>query len=186
MKVSKPILILCVVMLLLAGYIHFFTGKKKPKGPAPVSPPAQAQTQPAEPQPAQPSSGGQQAALPEIPGKSEPVAPRPKPQFDKLRMGWASDPFILPVIKGKKSRDDGSAVRLVAILERGSQRVAVIDRDVVKKGDMIGNEKVVEIGRDMVVLTRGGTKRTLVLADADPVAADEALTAKPKSTERPK
>jgi len=64
--------------------------------------------------------------------------------------------------------------------------VAVIDRDVVKKGDMIGNEKVVEIGRDMVVLTRGGTKRTLVLADADTVAADEALTAKPKSTERPK
>lgn len=191
MKVSKPILILCIVMLLLAGYVHFFTGKKKPKGPAPVSPPAQAQTQPAkpqqgQPQPVQPPSGGQQAALPETPGKSEPAAPGPKPQFDKLRVGWASDPFILPIIKGKKGRDDGSAVRLVAILERGSQRVAVIDRDVVKKGDMIGNEKVVEIGRDMVVLTRGGTKRTLVLADADTVAADEALTAKPKSTERPK
>jgi len=183
-------------MLLLAGYIHFFTGKKKPKGPAPVSPPAQAQTQPAkpqqgqpqpaQPQPAQAPSGGQQPASPDTPGKSDPAAPVPKPQFDKLRVGWASDPFILPVIKGKKGRDGGSAVRLVAILERGSQRVAVIDREVVKKGDMIGNEKVVEIGRDMVVLTRGGTKRTLVLADADTVAADEALTTKPKSTERPK
>lgn len=178
-------------MLLLAGYIHFFTGKKKPKTPVPVSPPAQAQTQPAkpqqgQPQPAEPPSGGQQPALPDIPGKLDPAGPVPKPQIDKLRVGWASDPFMLPVVKGKKGRDDGSAVRLVAILERGSQRVAVIDREVVKKGDMIGNEKVVEIGRDMVVLTRGGTKRTLVLADADAVAADEALTTKPKSTERPK
>jgi len=112
--------------------------------------------------------------------------PAAKPQFDKLRVGWVSDPFLLPVIKGKSARGDGSAVRLVAILEQGRDRVAVIDRDVVKKGDMIGSEKVAEIGRDRVVLTRAGTKRTLVLADADAIATDEVLTTKPKSTERPK
>jgi len=103
-----------------------------------------------------------------------------------LKVGWASDPFALPKFKEVKRKAGGSAVRLVAILEKGGDRVAVIDKDVVKKGDMIGNEKVIEIGRDRVVLSHGGAKRTLVLADADSVATDEALTTKPKGTERAK
>jgi hypothetical protein len=41
---------------------------------------------------------------------------------------------MLPAIKGKKGQGRGTAVRLAAILERGGDRVAVIDRDVVKKG----------------------------------------------------
>ena len=199
MKVSKPVLILCIVMLLIAGYVHFFTGKKKPKGPAPAAPPARAQMQPAKPQqgqpqgqaqqapqPAQPAPPGGQGQPPQAPGKPEAAAQRDKPQFDKLRVGWESDPFMLPVIKRKKGREDGSAVRLVAILERGADRVAVIDRDVVKRGDMIGNEKVAEIGKDRVVLVRGGMRRTLTLADADAVATEEALATKPKAAERAK
>ena len=186
MKVSKPILILCIVLLLIAGYVHFFTGKKKPKGPVPPTPPAPAQNQPAKPQQGQPPVSPGQPRSAQAPLKPEAAMPAAKPQFDKLRVGWVSDPFLLPVIKGKSARGDGSAVRLVAILEQGRDRVAVIDRDVVKKGDMIGSEKVAEIGRDRVVLTRAGTKRTLVLADADAVATDEVLTTKPKSTERPK
>jgi hypothetical protein len=109
-----------------------------------------------------------------------------KPHFDKLAVNWSSDPFMLPAIKGKKGREEGTAVRLAAILERGGDRVAVIDRDVVKKGDMIGNEKVVEIGRDRVVLARGAVRRTLTLADPDAVTTEEALTTKPKATERAK
>lgn len=187
-------------MLLIAGYVHFFTGKKKPKGPVP---PVQTQAQPAKTQqgqpqaqaqqghqqaaqPAQPTPPGQQGQPPQVPGKPEAAAQRGKPQFDKLRVGWESDPFMLPVIKRKKGREDGSAVRLVAILEGGTGRVAVIDRDVVKRGDMIGNEKVAEIGKDRVVLVRSGMRRTLILADADAVATEEALTTKPKAAERAK
>lgn len=207
MKVSKPVLILCIVLLLIAGYVHFFTGKKKPKGPVPPAPPTQAQTQAAKPQPGQPqpqpaappaaaAPAGQQAQAPQAPGqqvpaqqtpgKPEAAAPAVKPRFDKLAVSWSSDPFMLPAIKGKKGREEGTAVRLAAILERGGDRVAVIDRDVVKKGDMIGNEKVVEIGRDRVVLARGAVRRTLTLADPDAVTTEEALTTKPKATERAK
>ena len=188
MKVSKPILILCIALLLLAGYIHFFTGKKKPKGPVPPTPPAQTQTQPAAAQPGQPPQA--QAPQQQAPAKPGEIPPQPaqqqKPQFDKLKVGWASDPFALPKIKEGRKKDSGSAVRLVAILEKGGSRVAVIDKDVVKKGDMIGNEKVIEIGSDRVVLSRGGVKRTLVLADVDTVTAEEALTTKQKGTERAK
>lgn len=192
MKVSKPVLILCIVLLLIAGYVHFFTGKKKPKGPVPPAPPAQAQTQPAKPQPGQPQQATQSAQptpagqQPQVPGKPEAAVPAVKPQFDKLAVSWSSDPFMLPVIKGKKGREDGTAVRLAAILERGGDRVAVIDRDVVRKGDMIGNEKVIEIGRDRVVLARGAVRRTLTLADPDAVTTEEALATKPKATERAK
>ena len=197
MKVSKPVLILCIVLLLIAGYVHFFTGKKKPKGPVPPAPPTQAQTQPAKPQAGQPqpqpaappapsAPAGQQTQTQQTPGKPETAVPAVKPQFDKLAVSWSSDPFMLPAIKGKKGREEGTAVRLAAILERGGDRVAVIDRDVVKKGDMIGNEKVVEIGRDRVVLARGAVRRTLTLADPDAVTTEEALTTKPKATERAK
>jgi len=200
-KVSKPVLILCIVLLLIAGYVHFFTGKKKPKGPVPPTPPPQAQTQPpAKPQPAAqtappapagqqaqtPQAPGQQVPAPQSPGKPQVAVPAVKPQFDRLAVSWSSDPFMLPVIKGKRGREEGTAVRLAAILERGGDRVAVIDRDVVRKGDMIGNEKVVEIGRDRVVLARGSVRRTLTLADPDAITTGEALTTKPKATERAK
>ncbi|HOW54481.1 MAG TPA: hypothetical protein PLR60_07470 [Syntrophorhabdaceae bacterium] len=190
MKVSKPILILCIALLFLAGYIHFFTGKKKPKGPVPPTPPAQTQTQPAPAQPPPAAAAPAQAPAQQAPAKPGEVPPQPaqqsKPQFDKLKVGWASDPFALPKIKEGRKKDSGSAVRLVAILEKDGSRVAVIDKDVVKKGDMIGNEKVIEIGRDRVVLSRSGAKRTLVLADVDTVSTEEALTTKQKGTERAK
>lgn len=209
MKVSKPVLIFGIVVLLIAGYVQFFTGKKKPKGP--VSPPVQVQGQavaqtPMKPGQTEQSNQQQQAQAPQ----SQPSAPQqsnqqtpvkptdtvpeqaqPKPQFDRINVGWGSDPFALPVFKEKRKKDSGSAVRLVAILEKGGSRVAVIDKNVVKKGDLIGNEKVIEIGSDRVVLVRGGIKRTLVLADPDTMtqeskAAKEESPTKEKAMERAK
>ena len=185
MKVSKPVLIFGIVVLLVAGYIQFFTGKKKPKGA--VQPPAQAQVQPADQQGApaktgQPAQPGTPQQAPAKPGDTLPAQPLPKPQFDKIDVGWASDPFALPVFTEKRKKEPGSAVRLVAILEKGGSRVAVIDKDVVKKGDLIGSEKVVDIGKDRVVLARGGIRRTLVLADPDTVTQES----KPAKEEPPK
>ncbi len=203
MKVSKPVLIFGIVVLLIAGYVHFFTGKKKPKGPVPPAAQGQAAAQtPAKPgQTAEANAPRQQAQAPapqqsnqQTPAKPADTTPeqaQPKPQFDKINVSWGSDPFALPVFKEKRKKDSGSAVRLVAILEKGGSRVAVIDKDVVKKGDLIGNEKVIEIGRDRVVLTRGGIKRTLVLADPDTMTqesrpAKEESPTKEKATERAK
>ena len=192
MKVSKPVLIFGIVVLLIAGYIQFFTGKKKPKGPIP--PPVQSQAQPAgqanPPLQQTPAPAQLNSQAPVAPADAAPAEARSKPQFDKINVGWGSDPFALPVFKEKR-KSTGSAVRLVAILEKGGDRVAVIDKDVVKKGDSIGNEKVVEIGRDRVVLARGGVKRTLVLADPETmtqesIAAKQEPPAKEKATERTK
>jgi len=209
-KVSKPVLIFGVVILLIAGYIQFFTGKKKPKDLVPAAVQTQAQPAgqtgaPAKPgQAAQANAPQQQAQAPQAqapqqsnqqtpakPGDAAPAQAQPKPRFDKIKVGWGSDPFALPVFKEKRRKDAGSAVRLFAILEKGRDRVAVIDKDVVKKGDLIGNEKVIEIGTDRVVLTRGGIKRTLVLTNPDtmtqePRPAQEELPAKEKATERAK
>lgn len=186
MKVSKPVLILCIVLLLLTGYIHFFTGKKKTKGPVAPVPPAKTQAQPVAPaaQPVAPVPPGQ-ASLPD-PAQPDASLLTERPQFDKIKANWTQDPFLLPKIKRVSTRESGSAVRLVAILERGTDRVAVIDRDVVKKGDIIGNEKVVEIGKDRVVLVRGGVRRTLVLADVDTVTMEETPATKTTDTERGK
>ena len=205
MKVSKPVLIFGIVVLLIAGYVQFFTGKKKPKGPAqqpvqaqalpagqqgtPAKPGQTAQANPPQQQAQPQQEGGAQA--PAKPGDAPAAPAQPKPQFDKINVGWASDPFALPVFSEKRKKEAGSAVRLVAILEKGGSRVAVIDKDVVKKGDLIGNEKVVDIGKDRVVLARGGIKRTLVLADPDTMAqeskpAKEESPAKDKPTEKAK
>ncbi len=191
MKVSKPVLIFGIVVLLIAGYVQFFTGKKKPKGPPPQPAQTQGQTAgqtgtPAKPAPAgapaqqAPAQPQQQATAqagtqaPAKPSDAPPAQSQPKPRFDAIKVGWDSDPFALPVVKERKRKDSGSAVRLVAILEKGGSRVAVIDKDVVKKGDLIGNEKVVDIGRDRVVLSRGGIKRTLILADPDALTEETA------------
>lgn len=184
MKVSKPIIIVCIALLLLTGYIQFFTGKKKPKVPVPAV--KQEQVKPAgKSAPAKPG----QTETSSAPGKQAPTAaaqssakaaspapaePQPKPQFETLKVGWDADPFALPIFKDKKKKEAGSAVRLVAIVEKGGSRVAVIDKDVVRRGDLIGNEKVVEIGKDRVVLSRGGITRTLVLADPDTMVQDQA------------
>lgn len=206
MKVSKPVLILCIVLLLVTGYVHFFTGKKKPpQGPVPAgaSKSEQQAATSGQGQPAQgaaPAPSGQpvQTAQPPgtqgaaKPGDAPSPAPLAKPQFDKLDLIWASNPFALPVVNKDKKKESGSAIRLSAILDRGGNRVAIIDKDVVKKGDFIGNERVAEIGADRVILIRGNARRTLILADPDTFSVEKysapqktGETVPPKGTELP-
>ncbi|MHB8109374.1 MAG: hypothetical protein ACYDHW_04985 [Syntrophorhabdaceae bacterium] len=196
MKVSKPVLILCIVILLVTGYVHFFTGKKKPgKGPVP---PAAAQAQSGQQagavsqgQPAPAAQSAPQAQAAQGPqaqaaaksGDAPQAVSLPKPQFDKLNLIWAGDPFALPALKKDSRKDSGSAVRLSAILDRGGNRVAIIDKDVVKKGDFIGKEKIAEIGSDRVVLIRGTIRRTLILADPDAFTVTERSPAQQKTGE---
>lgn len=188
MKVSKPVIIFGIVVLLLAGYIHFFTGKKKTTGPVAPVPPASSQTQPAQQgqtpsQPvAQPAPVLPVKAIPaEVSGKDgQPdVAPSTeKPDFNKVKGAWVKNPFMLPQFKEDNKKETAPAVRLSAIFEKGKDRVAIIDREVVRKGDMVGDEKVFEIGKDKVILIRNGAKRVLSLASIEDTAREAEPTTK--------
>jgi hypothetical protein len=193
-KVSKPVLIFGIVVLLLAGYIHFFTGKKKAAGPVAPVPQVSSQKQTAQQRQTAPQPVAQ--TPPPAPAKtvsSEPAAKSSqtgvtlapvKPDFDKRKGIWVKNPFILPQFKEEKKKETTPAVRLFAIFEKGKDRVAIIDHEVVRKGDMVGNEKVLEIERDKVILTRNGTKRVLpLLSIEDSVREEEPKT---KATEKGK
>ena len=172
MKVSKPVLIALVIAILLAGYIFFFTGKKKPPARvAPVPPAVPAATVP--------------VAVPQPAARMQEVKPEVRTQLEKIDVTWGRDPFLLPKVKTEKRRELQTTFKLVAILERENERIAIIDHEVVKKGDLVGDEKVQEIGVDRVVLTKkNGSKRVLNLMNIEDTAHED-LT-KTKSTERGK
>ena len=107
-----------------------------------------------------------------------------KPDFDKVKGAWVKNPFILPQFKEEKKKETAPAVRLSAIFEKGKDRVAIIDHEVVRKGDMVGDEKVFEIERDKVILIRNGTKRVLSLASIEDTVREE--EPKTKATEKGK
>lgn len=193
MKVSKPVLIFGIVVLLLAGYIFFFTGKKKVATPAAPVPPASSQTQPVQqgqavPKPVQPVPATPAKTIPAGPvlkdGQPEIAPSIAKPDFDKVKGAWVKNPFILPQFKEEKKKETAPAVRLFAIFEKGKDRVAIIDHEVVRKGDMVGDEKVLEIEKDKVTLTRNGTKRVLSLASIEDTVREE--EPKTKATEKGK
>jgi hypothetical protein len=175
-KVSKPVWIALIVGILLAGYIHFFTGKKK----APV-PPAKvvSAVTPA------PATAG---APPGVPTVVEQVTTGVKeafrPQSGSLDVAWTKDPFFLPQVKKEKESTHKTSLKLVAIMEGEKERIAIIDSDVVKKGDIIGGERVQEIEKDKVILVRGGVKRILRLVNIEDMVEEEEI--KTKSTERGK
>jgi hypothetical protein len=183
-KVSKPVLIFGIVVLLIAGYVYFFTGKKKAVAPVP---PVSSQTQRAQPA-AQPAPATPAKAFPSEPagkdGRPEVAPSAAKPDFDKLKVAWVKNPFILPQFKEEKKKETAPAVRLFAIFEKGQDRVAIIDHEVVRKGDMVGDEKVLEIEKDKVILTRNGTKRVLSLASIEDTVREE--EPKTKATEKVK
>ncbi len=162
MKVSKPVIIFGIVVLLLAGYIQFFTGKKKtaaPVAPAPglsqpVPPAPQAAAKPATPQ----TSGN---SVPQDTGSD--VA---RPDFNKVKGAWVKNPFVLPFMEQRK-RETTAAARLLGVFEKGKDRLAIIDHEVVGEGEMVGDEKIVRIEKDRVVLVRKNARRTISLMPAE-------------------
>lgn len=147
MKVSKPILIALILAILFAGYILIFTGKKK-------STPL-------------PSPGAN------LPGSGAKVthpasaAEMQKQDIDAMNLAWRYDPFFLPrTVTDKKSEKPKTVPKLVAIMESKAGRYAIIGGEIVKKGDIVGDERVAEIGHDRVILMRNNVKRILSIEDA--------------------
>ena len=56
-------------------------------------------------------------------------------------------------------------LKLLAIMEGARGRVAIIENEVVGKGDVVAGERVVEIGKETVTLIQDGSKRVITMQE---------------------
>lgn len=149
MKVNKYVLVGLVVVVLFAVYLTFFTGAKKKMASvaAPLDPQKVA------------------APQPDVRAREERV------QTIQTNLQWERDPFMLPTFvlakkEAEKQSDKKRApVKLTAIMEGRKGRIAIIDNEVVSKGDLIAGERVLDIGKDTVTLAQDGSKRVIAMQE---------------------
>ncbi len=142
-------------------------------GAAPAAPPAD---QPAPGDALAAAPGGAPAAVSEAP---------PVTQADlaalRVRLGESRrDPFFTVAeveamnrpAEAVATRPDAlPAYTVTLVIMTGSQGQALIGRQVVKVGDMLGNERVAQVGPDAVVLEHEGRRRRLEVATSTSTAA---------------
>ncbi len=145
MKVSKPVLIALVLSILVSLYILLFTGKKKT--PAVVQQPMNI-----------PAVNMQSINQPD-PGQRTVALMKPV----KTDFTWEKDPFF---IARQQTEEIAIQLKLFAILESKKGRFAIINNQILKKGDTIGNEMVQEIKSDSVILIKKGIKRIVPIQEA--------------------
>ena len=75
---------------------------------------------------------------------------------------WGRDPFIRPPFG---TTDTGKELELTAILYSSKEPTAVINKKIVKVSDHIGNQKIVDIKKDYVILHHDGRSFRLELVD---------------------
>jgi len=145
LRVNKYVLIGLVVIVVLALYVTFFAGGKKKMelAAASLEPPKIA------------------APPPEVRAKEARV------QAIQENMEWERDPFTLPafLMVEKKAEKQRVPLKLLAIMEGARGRVAIIDNEVVGKGDIVAGERVAEIGKETVTLIQDGSKRVITIQE---------------------
>lgn len=149
MKVSKPILVALIVSVLFSVYLIFFTGKKKAQPPVP-----QAVTAPKTDVQSIGQQGGEQQQI------------RTPMKLAKTDFTWKRDPFFIMMPTEENTAEPKVQLKLLAILEGRKGRFAIINHEIVRTGDIIGDEKVQEIGLDSVVLVKKGAKRIISIEEA--------------------
>jgi type II secretory pathway component PulC len=163
LKVSKPILIALIVSVIFSVYMIFFTGKKKIVPAMPQS----TSTLNSNMQSVGQQEGGQQVKTPIKPVKTD--------------FTWKRDPFFVAQPTDKNMTEPKVQLKLFAILEGRKGRLAIINNEILKTGDIIGDEKVLEIGRDSVVLVKKSTKRTIPIEE---VSSEYSTKSKGKEGEK--
>jgi len=146
LKVNKYVLIGLVIIILFSLYTVFFMGDKKKM----VSVAAPLESPKVIAQPA------------DVRAKEARVG-----QVQET-MSWERDPFALPasVMTEKKQADKQRvALKLLAIMEGTRGRVAIIDNEVVGKGDIVAGERVLDIGKETVTLVLEGSKRVITIQE---------------------
>lgn len=137
-----------IVSILFSAYLVFFTGKKKTLPPVMQT----AATTKTNMQSAGQEEAGQQMATPI--------------KLVKTDFTWKKDPFFIAQAPKESIAEPKVQLKLSAILEGRKGRFAIINNEILKTGDIIGDERVQEIGRDSVVLVKKGAKRTIPIEEA--------------------
>jgi hypothetical protein len=146
LKVNKYVLIGLVVIVLFVLYMVFFTGGKKKMASA-----------------AAPLESPKMIAQP-----ADVRAKEARVEQAQETMSWERDPFVLPapVMAERKQADKQRvALKLLAIMEGTRGRVAIIDNEVVGKGDTVAGERVLDIGKETVTLVLDGSKRVITMQE---------------------
>jgi hypothetical protein len=145
LKVNKHVLIGLAIVVLIMLYAFFFTGgkRKMESQAAPLEPPKLT---------AQPT---------DVRAKEARV------QAVQETVNWDRDPFTLPsfLMTEKKAEKQRVPLKLLAIMEGSRGRVAIIDNEVVGKGDIVAGERVFEIGKETVTLIQEGSKRVITIQE---------------------
>jgi hypothetical protein len=145
LKVNKHVLIGLAIVVLVMLYAFFFTGgkRKMESQAAPLEPPKLM---------AQPT---------DVRAKEARV------QAVQETIKWDRDPFTLPpfLMTEKKAEKQRVPLKLLAIMEGSRGRVAIIDNEVVGKGDIVAGERVTEIGKETVTLIHEGSKRVITIQE---------------------
>lgn len=150
MKVNKYVLVCLVIVVVFAVYLTFFAGAKKKIASvaAPLDP--------------------QKAVAPQ---QTEMKAKEARVAAVQSNMQWERDPFTLPTFllvkkeSEKQAEKQRAPLKLTAIMEGRKGRVAIVDNEVVAKGDVIAGERVVDIGKDSVTLAQDGSRRVIALQE---------------------
>lgn len=97
---------------------------------------------------------------------AETAAPADKTDTtEKKDLTWGRDPFGLPKPQktGEEQKTPSAALHLGGIIWDEKKPCAIINDEILARGDTIGGFKVVEISRNKVVLDNGTEKLTLEL-----------------------
>lgn len=146
MKVSKPVLITLIGAIVVIIYLFFFAGPKK-------TPPVKIKSSETE---------GIRVQT-EIVEKDRPKDVPKK--VDHVDAFWKNDHFMSPKISNNDEEIAHEPLKLLGIIEGKDGRYAIIGTDIVKKDDFIGNERVLDIGKDTVIIARKGNKKVLSMSD---------------------
>lgn len=147
MKLSKPVLLTLIGAIFVIVYLFFFAGPKK----TPVSQVSQKQ--------------GEPKVIEQIAVKEKGRSQEEIKKVARVDARWLKDPFLLPKLPDMHEETSDAPLKLSGIIEGSEGRFAIVGSHIVKKGDFIGDERVLDIEKDRIVLGRKGKKKIISVTD---------------------
>lgn len=87
--------------------------------------------------------------------------PITQPVTEEKEEKWGTDPFIRDWVLATEIKD----LRLKAVTISGTKAYALINDQILEKGEVIMGKRIVQIERDKVILEQGGRQFTLFLGE---------------------
>jgi len=151
LKVSKPVLFTLIGAVVIIIYLFFFAGPKKTPPPKIVD-----------------TSGSPKTVM-QVSEKAKEKGGDMLKKVSSVDASWQRDPFLLPNLPKVDEERNYVPLKLVGIIEGSDGRYAILGSNIVKKGDLIGEDRVQEIGRDRIILVRKGQRKVVSVSDAERV-----------------